>query len=166
MEKKSSSYLRQAGPDGQGHQPLDLLADQVNLEAVEAVVQEDEDAGLLFEAQLARLLQCHLHQLIEEAVKVLGQLLEHLPGLDPLAKLLVDHHDDGEDVLGRRLVGSVVGPKIVLQVLAELEHHDAPHGELGAAHLVRVDLVDDAGIVRHVLAAGLRCPVLGSQLRH
>lgn len=59
----------------------------------------------------------------------------------------------------------VIWPQVILQVLAEFQHHDPSNCKLGTANLLKIDLVDNAGIECLMLATCLGRPVLARHLR-
>lgn len=90
--------------------------------------------------------------------------METCPRRNILSKLLVDHEDHGHDVLEGSVVRVEVRPEVVLEVLADLEDHDALQRDGLAsaalhAELVIVDLLNEVGIEGGGL--GRRAPVLG-----
>jgi len=101
------------------HEPLDLIANEVDLHACETMVEKNEQRRLLFQLDLVvlRIQKTQLHDPVEEGLKVLGRSLKRCPGRNPFAELFVDHHDDGQDVRLRARHGTEVGPQVVLHVL-------------------------------------------------
>lgn len=90
--------------------------------------------------------------------------METSPRSHILPKLLVDHEDHGHDVLEGGAVRVEVRPEVVLEVLADLEDHDALERDgLAAAarhaELLGVDLLDEVGVEGG--GGGRRAPVLG-----
>lgn len=159
----------ETGPHGQGDQALHLLATQLNLHAVEARIQEHEDGGQLLEvlrAHLLRLPQTNAHNLVEESWELrLIRSLEDVPSGDSFAALLVDHHDNRQSVGMGRLASNVIGPQVLLQVLAELENGNSPGRMFRLANLVLVDLLNDLRIVRLMVALRAGVPVLVGDLQ-
>lgn len=91
--------------------------------------------------------------------------METCPRSHILPKLLVDHEDHGHDVLEGRVFRVEVRPEVVLEVLADLEDHDALERDGFAAaarhaELLGVDLLDEVG-VEGGGGGGRRAPVLG-----
>lgn len=115
--KKASSHRDQT---------LDLTSDEVDLHAGEAVIEEHQQPRLLLQChrrlrvavdRLSRFEKTERHNPVKESLEVLGRFLERGPSRNTLAKLLVDHHDDGHDMRLRALLGVEVRPQVVLEIL-------------------------------------------------
>ena len=138
-------------PHGQTAYLLHLHAHHVHLEAVNAVVEELDEHGLLlavarhFVAHAALLvaLQARAQHVVEEGGELSRLRAKAVPSEHSLAELLVHHDHDGHEVSARRRRALVVRPQVALQVLAELEQHDASQREVRARQLVLVDVVDE-----------------------
>mmetsp|Transcript_50897 Transcript_50897/g.120479 ORF Transcript_50897/g.120479 Transcript_50897/m.120479 type:complete len:304 (-) Transcript_50897:174-1085(-) len=119
--------VAQVLPQRQRHLGEADAADGAVLEALEAVHKKSDKERALANGALFGLEQRH-HGL-EKGRKHLSALLERVPGWDLLAKLLVDHADEGHEVLRRRGFRVVTRPEVLLQVLAVLERHDPPESK-------------------------------------
>ena len=62
---------------------------------------------------------------VEEAWKSVFSLLEAVPGWHVFSELFIDHEDDRHDMLICSCLLVKIWPKIVFQLLGDLEQHDA-----------------------------------------
>jgi len=100
------------------NETLNLISDEVNLHAGEAVVQEDQQGRLLLQLDLPLIpLKAELHDSVEEFREVIPRLLEGRPCGHAFSKLLVDHDHDGHDVGHCALNGIEIRPQVVFQIL-------------------------------------------------
>lgn len=159
--------LLQGDPHRQRHQSLSFLSNQGHLHRIEAMIQEHYQRRLLLQIEVHyTFFQARLEDLLKESSKLCWILLECLPDLHPLPELLVHHDNDGHGVRPCGALRIVIRPEKVLQILAELQHHDPSDRELGRAYFLHVNVIHYLGIKRQVLVGGVRRPVLIRKLQH
>lgn len=158
----------QTRPDGQRNESLHLIPTQFHLHAVEAVIQKSNQRRLFVQIpgrQWCVRLQTCVEHLLKEVRKPSIRAVERCPGVDAFAELLVQHHHDRHDVGVRGRLRRIVGPQILFEILAELEHHDATRGIVGLFDIFVVDVIDDRRIVRQMGAGRVWRPVLVAELK-
>lgn len=100
------------------NKPLNLITDEIDFHAGEAMVKKHQQRSLLLQLDfLLILLQTQLHDSMKELREMAGWLLERYPGRNSLPELLIDHNDDGHDVSFCALDRVEIWPQVVFQIL-------------------------------------------------
>ena len=133
-------------PQGQAGQLEHSGTDSAVFQRLEGVDGKHQIRHLLMLSQLPAGLQ--RGNTVEKTRQGIFSLAETIPSWHILSEFLIDHENDGHDMLIRRCFLVKVWPEIVLQILGYLKQHDPLQlwrCVLLAIQLCGIDLVHNAG---------------------
>lgn len=106
------------------------------LQRLEGIDGKHEVCNLLMLPQLPASFQSD--NTVKEAWKSVFALAEPIPSWHVFSELLVDHEDDGHDVLVCGCLLIKIWPEVVFQILRDLQQHDTL--QLGSCVLTAVQI--------------------------